>query len=1469
MNYSDLTEKKFDQRFYALDDPLTQISHLGGWRKHQTTIVSRFIDQISLFAKEHYTNLDHFLLELLQNADDNSYPDGSMPTVKMILEEGYFTLINNEKGFTPEDLYAITYAAASTKIRDKRAGTYIGEKGIGFKSVFAVADWVEIHSPPYHFKLKNKEFVIPHPIEAENLEGTKIVLKLRKENKEIPNIISSRLKTLCKSAQEFIIFLQNVERLEIDDKFSGTKGTVQVMRDKSEGIYVIESRGQKSTFIVYSYNENIPKTIVNERFDALNKDLVREIIFAIPLPKTHYRNLRGDGRLFSFLPTDIMTATPIHIQVDAKTTSNREDFIGFSGSNWNRSIFKNFIEHMVSAYVKLTQVAVFNYCLPLYWPKNCEDIKNADFKDLIQDVKKALQDQPVVLDRHGCFKKPEFVGLLPEPLEQLKYEKKYERAISEYIFGYGFNDEDDSEDGEEEDRFTFVNRQWVKEYKNELEEIGVEELDFNACIAMLREGPPRSVKLDSDGSVRRFMSLIMKYCEWNKEMGLYYWVSNERQMIRRCPIFPVKVGGRREWRCIDDEVMWLQSNTPRPRVSKQATVIDPTFTYTPGGSEKERKKIAKFNKEFCNFLEDTLSVSRYSIEEFLKNTTITELMNLDVDINDVKERRKINDLWVDIYRSIWKRRRTIIQNENEEYWEELMSKLAECLVPTMRTGTNEWELALVKNAFLGRKLYKKRNLGKIYSGTWAPFIVLDFVEEILEQSGAKKIRKIDWQDWADFLLECKANIGPHIISLDLSTVGKYRYSTATGYRDVSNTLAQKIKEAIESHEEYRNERTESFRLKFPGSYTVALDPYSEELMSCEKSDFLAKDISKFWGNLKDYQTDIPFLWGNKRKPRFTSTEHLLIFDQIKHPLLVKSSKGLVPSRDCILDDRFNRGILRDLAAYVKPKRYDVDLLKSVGLTEVVDSTYLDGIIKRWYENSSESNRKSKEFLAYVESVVRYCRINDGGIPDVHSRIKLYAQEKDDLLPFDSWLTTISTGEYPTSVVEELKTLLLGRGVDDPALLINHLMNLDNLEGSENILASVIRDIGRNTGPREAEELKEEFQRRLDSEGLDSFEETIRSIDKLPIMWDKSPFPRRAKDEVICIPPFYWNDGDYSMGARFLNWPTLSMLPHKLSIVGPAKAPERNLARKISNIWFELLGSISTFQPQIRSKMETLGLFGSLETIDNQISFVNSIQLKVTRGTVEMNYKVPYWFEEGALVIDKDTRIEHVLPEFIDMQCGSTFSGNFKYIWEDPKLAGRSFRDTPAVGKPTDPPPLDGSITEDSTFRGKKDMHRAGAQGQRKRLLSYVAPPGHHLKARETEGMQERNKNIESAGTKVLINFFKSQGIEPHSVEAENKGYDFEVIIGNQNLYLEVKSSEDEWSGWEHLLTPNEFFTAREYGKDYFLCIVDQVLSEKPQIYFIQDPVNNADGFLFDDPWQEIGFDTVSFLAEFGLNEPDI
>lgn len=117
-----------------------------------------------------YADPAHFLFELIQNADDNEYAV-DVPRMNITYREGfnhrYLRIDCNEIGFRRSDVESICSLSESSKAKNGRRGKYIGEKGMGFKSVFAVSDIVWIRSGYYSFKFVNNDsqklgMIIPH-----------------------------------------------------------------------------------------------------------------------------------------------------------------------------------------------------------------------------------------------------------------------------------------------------------------------------------------------------------------------------------------------------------------------------------------------------------------------------------------------------------------------------------------------------------------------------------------------------------------------------------------------------------------------------------------------------------------------------------------------------------------------------------------------------------------------------------------------------------------------------------------------------------------------------------------------------------------------------------------------------------------------------------------------------------------------------------------------------------------------------------------------------------------------------------------------------------------------------------------------------------------------------------------------------------------------------------------------------------
>ena len=112
---------------------------------------------------ELYSDPSHFFLELIQNLDDATYAQDVRAQVTFKLSRRKLTVESNQAGFTEADVRAICDMGESSKaLRSGVAKDMIGEKGIGssllsvinsgFRSVFAVADRVQVFSNGFNFE---------------------------------------------------------------------------------------------------------------------------------------------------------------------------------------------------------------------------------------------------------------------------------------------------------------------------------------------------------------------------------------------------------------------------------------------------------------------------------------------------------------------------------------------------------------------------------------------------------------------------------------------------------------------------------------------------------------------------------------------------------------------------------------------------------------------------------------------------------------------------------------------------------------------------------------------------------------------------------------------------------------------------------------------------------------------------------------------------------------------------------------------------------------------------------------------------------------------------------------------------------------------------------------------------------------------------------------------------------------------
>lgn len=73
-----------------------------------------------------YNKKTHFLLEFIQNADDNAYADDVIPSLNLTIEQNLIVFECNELGFSADNVKAICDIGASTKTAENSTRGFIG-----------------------------------------------------------------------------------------------------------------------------------------------------------------------------------------------------------------------------------------------------------------------------------------------------------------------------------------------------------------------------------------------------------------------------------------------------------------------------------------------------------------------------------------------------------------------------------------------------------------------------------------------------------------------------------------------------------------------------------------------------------------------------------------------------------------------------------------------------------------------------------------------------------------------------------------------------------------------------------------------------------------------------------------------------------------------------------------------------------------------------------------------------------------------------------------------------------------------------------------------------------------------------------------------------------------------------------------------------------------------------------------------
>ncbi|XP_040986826.1 protein NO VEIN-like [Juglans microcarpa x Juglans regia] len=365
---------------------------IGGTLNPLTEDLHQAVKNLSaeLYAKD-----VHFLMELIQNAEDNDYAESVDPSLEFIIVSEDITatgapatllIFNNEKGFSSKNIDSICSVGRSTKKGYRKRG-YIGEKGIGFKSVFLVTSRPYIFSNGYQIRFNeepcphcNLGYIVPEWVEENptfsdiqqiygsttTLPMTTIVIPLK------PDKVKAVKQQLSSIHPEVLLFLSKIKRLSVREHNEDPRlNTVSAIAITSETDLVTRKNMDADSYTLhlsaeekdqasdrecsyYMWKQKFPvrqENRVERRMEV--EELV--ITLAFPVGARLHMGMTSPG-IYAFLPTEMVTNFPFIIQADFLLASSRETIL--LDSKWNQGILDCVPSAFFNAFVSLVRNSV-------------------------------------------------------------------------------------------------------------------------------------------------------------------------------------------------------------------------------------------------------------------------------------------------------------------------------------------------------------------------------------------------------------------------------------------------------------------------------------------------------------------------------------------------------------------------------------------------------------------------------------------------------------------------------------------------------------------------------------------------------------------------------------------------------------------------------------------------------------------------------------------------------------------------------------------------------------------------------------------------------------------------------------------------------------------------------------------------------------------------------------------------------
>jgi hypothetical protein len=401
-------------------------------KRGATSLHKKLNNALKLLSDDLYSKKSHFVLELVQNADDNNYLNGVVPQLTFKLKPKQLVLVNNEVGFNERNVKALCSVGESSKAN--KAG-YIGEKGIGFKSVFTVSSAPEIHSNGFHFRFDRTDqgnllgYVVPHwcePSKEVQPSATTIILPAA-------DGFEFSQKTLDGLDARLLLFLAKVRKIALH----GDDETVTYHRLDNETSSCLFTRKERVGSKPQSEESHFVRIPVDFKMEGVPDEkrpgtLTSQVVLAFPVDAKGAASIDPSSQVFAFLPIRQM-GFKFSIQADFLLSSSREDIL--TDRPWNkllRDAIAVAFKIAVDTFKKTDELA-FSF---LKFIPSVGEISDPFFRPVAEAIINQLSQLECLPSAGGHWKRPSDLRIADQ-----KFKEIFPPIVAIELFGFDYVDQ--------------------------------------------------------------------------------------------------------------------------------------------------------------------------------------------------------------------------------------------------------------------------------------------------------------------------------------------------------------------------------------------------------------------------------------------------------------------------------------------------------------------------------------------------------------------------------------------------------------------------------------------------------------------------------------------------------------------------------------------------------------------------------------------------------------------------------------------------------------------------------------------------------------------------------------------------------------------------------------------------------------------------------------------------------------------